>query len=223
MSVAISIVLPVYNQEDHIAAVVQDYRAALAGLPAPYELLLVVNGSRDRSLEICRDLAASCPGVQTLEASPAGWGRAVRVGLAAASGDLLCYTNTARTSGTDLRRLLDIAVAAPDHVVKADRRIRDSLRRRIGSALYNLEARLLHGVTVRDVNGTPKIFPRRFSGLLTLQRDDDLIDLEFCRVCRQRGYRIEQVAVHAAARHGGRSTTRLRSAWRMYRGAWTLT
>ena len=39
-----SVVLPVYRQADHIVGVVQGYAAALQGLKAPVELLLVSNG-----------------------------------------------------------------------------------------------------------------------------------------------------------------------------------
>ena len=221
MTPRLSIVLPVHNQADHIARVVQDYSSALAGLPA-FELLLVENGSRDASRAACAALAAADPAVRLLVADRPGWGHAVRLGLAAAQGEVLAYSNSARTAPADLRRMLDLALAGPPQVLKADRQLREGPLRRLGSALYNLEARLLFGVRLRDVNGTPKVFPRRFAALLGLRRDDDLLDLEFCAICRREGYPVRQVPVAAAARHGGRSTTRLGSAWRMYRGALAL-
>ena len=222
MRPVLSVILPVHNQADHIAPVVDEYRAALSGLAVGHEILLVVNGSRDASLACCRALAARYPDVIALEAPRAGWGLAVRAGLGAARGDVLCYTNSARTRGEDLRRIVKVALSNPLAVVKADRRLRDGLRRRIGSLLFNLEARSLFGITTRDVNGTPKVFPRRFAALLALTRDDDLIDLEFCAACRREGYPILQVPVDSRNRHGGRSTTNWRSALRLYRGAWAL-
>jgi hypothetical protein len=48
-----SIVVPVYNQADHIEIVLLEYIAALERLDFPTEILPVVNGPRrDRSLEI---------------------------------------------------------------------------------------------------------------------------------------------------------------------------
>lgn len=221
MTPVLSIVLPVHNQADHLAHVIREYRVALAGLP-PFELLLIENGSRDGTRAACAELAAQDPTLRLIVAKQGGWGRAVRLGLQAATGEWLAYANTARTTGADLRRLVDDALAGPAAVVKADRRQRDGALRRLGSALYNLEARLLLGVRLRDVNGTPKVFPRRFGALLGLRRDDDLIDLEFCAICRREGYPVRQIPVFASARHGGRSTTRLRSALRLYRGAFAL-
>lgn len=217
-----SIVLPVYNQADHLRAVVVSYLDALDQRQESYELLLVPNGCRDASEEICDGLAREFPHVRVVPCPTAGWGAAVRTGLAAATGERLCYTNLARTTGPDLIRILDAALANPDAAVKARRPIRDSLRRRLGSALYNLEAAALFGGRVADINGTPKAFPRKMSGLLGLRSDDDLIDLEFVAVCLRERLPLLQVDITSTERHGGSSTTGWRSAKRMYTGAFRL-
>ena len=62
----------------------------------------------------------------------------------------------------------------PKVVIKANRKIRESWRRRMGYLLYNLECRALFDLSVWDINGTPKVFPRSFTALLNLARDDDL-------------------------------------------------
>lgn len=218
----VSIILPVYNQADHIEQIVSEYEAALTRLPTPHELLLVVNGSRDRSLAVCQELAATYDTVRVVSSTQGGWGLAVKLGLAAARGDILAYTNSARTSPADLLLLLLYTVAYPNVVVKANRKIRDHWRRRLGSLLYNLECRSLFTLSNWDINGTPKVFPRRFEKLLELTRDDDLIDLEFIATCRSQGYPVIEVPIFSTRRHGGTSTTNYRSALRMYWGAYAL-
>ena len=104
-------------------------------------------------------------------------------------------------------------------MVKANRKDREHWRRRLGSLLYNLECRALFDLSYWDVNGTPKVFPRSFDRLLTLARDDDLIDAEFCMTCRRENYPMVEVPIFSHRRHGGASTTTLRSAMRMYLGA----
>lgn len=215
----ISIVLPVYNQADHIAAVVEEYETALDKVPTPHEILLVVNGCRDNSLDVCKDLAESYPSVTLIHSEKAGWGRAVVLGLAAAKGDLLCYTNLARTHVKDLTLILLYATVHTDIVVKANRKIRDSWHRRLGSLLYNLECRALFDLSYWDINGTPKVFPRSFEKLLSLSRQDDLIDAEFNALCRREGYPVLEVPIFSSLRHGGASTTSTISALRMYWGA----
>lgn len=218
----VSIVLPVYRQADHIAGVVDAYVTALQAAGMAYEILLVVNGPEDGSWEACEKLAATRAGVRALRSDPAGWGNAVRTGLRASIGDPVCYTNSARTTAADLVRIASYGLANPDTVVKATRKLRASVMRRLGSLVYNLECRALFNLHYWDINGTPKVFPRRFGKLFELQRTDDLIDLEFCVVCRREGYGMLDVPVPAQPRHGGRSTTRLASAWHMYAGAWQL-
>jgi glycosyltransferase involved in cell wall biosynthesis len=218
----VSIVLPVYNQADHLEQVIPAYEDALARLPIAHELVLVPNGCRDESPQICRELAARYPTVQTYESPKGGWGRAVQLGLASAKGDLLCYTNLARTGPSELLLLLMYASVYPNAVVKANRKIRESWRRRLGSLLYNLECRALFDLSYWDVNGTPKVFPRTFGKLLSLTRDDDLIDAEFAYICRREDYPMLEVPIFSTRRHGGKTTTNYRSALKMYWGAYKL-
>jgi glycosyltransferase involved in cell wall biosynthesis len=218
----ISIVLPVYNQADHIDTIVQEYTTALERIEHLYELILVVNGSRDQSFEVCQALAKQHSSVRVLHSLQGGWGLSVKLGLKASQGEILCYTNSARTSPQDLILLLLYAVAYPNVVIKANRKIRENWRRRLGSLLYNLECRALFDLAYWDINGTPKVFPRQFEKLLMLQRDDDLFDVEFNLICRREGYPILEVPIFSARRHGGKSTTNYHSALKMYWGAYQL-
>jgi len=216
----ISIVLPVHNQADHLREIISLYQAELKRLEIAYEMLLVPNGCTDDSEQIAQALAAERPEIQVVVSSAKGWGHAVAAGLARTKGDLLCYTNSARTAPGDLALVLLYARAYSATVVKATRKIREGFFRRLGSLLYNLECRALFDLSYWDVNGTPKVFPRQFESLLTLKRRDDLIDLEFNVICRRRAYPMVEVPIFSSSRrHGGRSTTHLLSALRMYWGA----
>jgi glycosyltransferase involved in cell wall biosynthesis len=218
-----SIVLPVYNQADHIEGVLQEFVAVLSRLDFAYELLPVVNGPRrDRSLEICQHLEQQLPVIRTLCIDAGGWGRAVRAGLGMARGDLLCFANSARTTAKDLLLLLLYGSIHSDSVIKASRKIRESRSRRLGSLLYNLECRALFDLPYWDINGTPKVFGRHLSRLLDLTRDDDLIDLEFHVICRKEGYPMLEVPIFSKSRRSGKSTTGFGAAYRMYTGALEL-
>ena len=218
-----SVILPVYNQADHIGAVLEEYLSGLQNLHVPYELLLVINGvRRDNSLEICRQFESRYSCIRTICTDLGGWGHAVRVGLSEARGDLLCYTNSARTTARDLVLMLIYGSVHQDSVIKATRKIRSSGRRRLGSLLYNLECRALFDLPYWDVNGTPKVFPRSLSPLLKLHSNDDLIDLEFNVICRREDYPVIEVPIFSTKRHSGKSTTSIRSAFHMYWGAWRL-
>ncbi|HEY9712554.1 MAG TPA: glycosyltransferase [Chroococcales cyanobacterium] len=219
----ISVVLPVHNQEDHITEIVRSYIEVLGKIPGKHEIVLVTNACRDRSAEICKGLESEYPGVvRAFDTERGGWGLSVKLGLEKSEGEILCYTNSARTSSEILTLSLLYAVAYPKVVIKANRKIRDSWRRRLGSLIYNLECRAFFDLPTWDINGTPKVFPRNFEKLLKLTRDDDLIDAEFNAICRRENYPMLEVPVLSTKRHGGKSTTNYNSALKMYWGAYEL-
>lgn len=218
----ISIVLPVHNQADHIGEIIYQYEAALLKLQNPYELILVVNNCRDQSLAVCQALAQESKTIRVIHSQEGGWGLAVNLGLQQAQGDILCYTNSARTSPENLVLVLLYAVVYSHAVVKANRKIRDSWVRRLGSLLYNLECRALFDLAYWDINGTPKVFHRHFDQLLALTCNNDLIDAEFNIICRREEYPVLEVPIFSFRRHGGKSTTNYRSALRMYWGLYGL-
>lgn len=57
----ISVVVPVYNSEHSLGPLLERLEAVLAGLGRPFEVLLVNDGSRDRSWEVICELAGSRP------------------------------------------------------------------------------------------------------------------------------------------------------------------
>ncbi len=218
----ISIVLPVYNQASFIQVTVDKYIESLNKIPIKYEIILVVNSHKDDSFAICEKLSKTYPTVKAFQIPQSGWGRAVKFGIKQSQGDFICYTNSARTKAKDLILFLLYSLANPDVVIKANRKIRDSFLRRFGSLFYNIECRSLYDLSNWDVNGTPKVFPRKFKKLLDLTRDDDLIDLEFNYVCREKEYPMLEIPIFFPQRQGGKSTTGLKSAFSMYLGAWRI-
>lgn len=218
-----SLVLPFHDQADHVAVVVRAFLAELAKLDRRCELVLVPNGCRDASPEICAELAARHPQeIQVVALERGGWGRAVNAGLEAARGELLGYTNSARTTPATAMMMLAYAFAYPDVMLKATRRSREGVGRKLGSVVYNFECRRLFDLATWDVDGTPKLFPRTFRHLLQIDSDSELFDLEVLRACRYAGYPVIEVPVQASDRFGGRSTTRWRTAARMLWGAYRL-
>jgi glycosyltransferase involved in cell wall biosynthesis len=222
MTPTFSLILPVYNQADHIAAVVQQYRAVLQEILSTYEIILVPNGCRDASITVCETLARETPELQVQVSERDGWGRAVRHGLSVAQGEVLCYTNAARTGPDDLRLLVLYGIANPNAVVKAHRRSRESLKRKVGSFLFNLECRALWDLPTWDVNATPKVFHRAIYETIKLTADGNLLDLELYAQCTRLGIPVLEIPIYSWYRHGGESTTGYASAVKMYLGAYRL-
>jgi hypothetical protein len=115
--------------------------------------------------------------------------------------------------------ILNYAKVNNDNVVKATRIIREKMTRKIGSTLYNLECRILYQVPIWDVNGTPKVIPRKVYEQLDVRSDDDLIDAEIMIKCVRNKVRIIEIPViSTVALSAGSSTTNYASAYKMYKG-----
>ena len=215
----ISLVLPCRNQADHIAEILARYVNVLGQFGEPFELVVVPNASVDATTEIVHQIARNDSRIVVVPSEQGGWGLAVRLGLSHARGDVLGYTNTARTDPAILPRFVARHLQGGRNLVKARRIARHAPLRELGSAVYNLEARALFGVGCRDINGTPKIFSAAFQRSANLTANGDLLDLELMVQAHRRGVRIEELDLPGFRRHGGRSSTTLKSAWRLYAGA----
>ena len=69
MSVEISVVVPVYNEEESVPEVHRRLTEVLAGVARSYEIVLVDDGSHDRSWELIRGIAAGDPRVRGISFS----------------------------------------------------------------------------------------------------------------------------------------------------------
>src|SRR2546423_11048308 len=83
---SISMVLPAYNEETNIALAVESADRALTRTGLECELIVVNDGSCDRTGELLRELAPRLPRLRIVEHFPnRGYGGALRAGFAAAS------------------------------------------------------------------------------------------------------------------------------------------
>jgi glycosyltransferase involved in cell wall biosynthesis len=188
-----------------------------------WEVLFVVNGSKDDSFAKATQLVAGNPNVKVHNLEHGGWGRAVKYGIQQASGELICYTNSARTTIEDILLILTYALANDKVVLKTTRVIRESFVRRIGSIIYNYENRKLLGTPLWDVNGTPKVFAAQFIKGMDIISEGDLIDAEIMARIYRKGIKIVEVLIVSTNRvGGGKSTTSFKSAWKMYTGLLNL-
>jgi glycosyltransferase involved in cell wall biosynthesis len=222
MKPKISVILPIYNQQAQLAFLYEQYTSKLPTLNVTWELMFVVNGSKDDSYKIAQQYTEQNPNVKCYNLEKGGWGRAVKFGLGEATGELICYTNSARTAVEDLILVLRCALANEGIVIKTTRVIRESMVRKIGSILYNYENRLLLGTPLWDVNGTPKVIPSQYMEGLNIFSEGDLIDAEIMAKLFRKNAPLVEILITSTKRISGKSTTKFSSAWKMYKGLFNL-
>jgi glycosyltransferase involved in cell wall biosynthesis len=83
----VSVVMPAYNEADILETSVKEVVTGLRERGESFEVLIVENGSTDRTLVIAQEVASQLPEVHVEQSPVADYGRALRHGLLAATGD----------------------------------------------------------------------------------------------------------------------------------------
>ena|SRR3989338_9780760 len=210
-----SIVFPVMNQADHIEKVIRSYHQELSKQKFSFELIAVVNCTKDKSYEICRKVSKSLNNVTCYVLTGCGYGLGILHGFKKAKGKYLCYLNCARIHTPDLLRTLNHFLVDDTVIVHGVRLQRENEKRRLGSLLYNLFCRGFFRIPDRDINGNPNIFSRKLYDRLKLKFTDSMIDLELLEKAKKLNLPVVEVPVFDYSRHGGRSTSNLKTIFRL--------
>lgn len=217
----ISLILPFYLQGAHMQSVIDDYKQSLDKFGETYEIIIIDNGVEGLESEETEEVVSAEPRIIRGKLRKKGWGLALRWAFARVRGKYICYTNSARTSGSDAMNLFRYAMLSEDAIVKAARPERARIRRWV-SLFYNIENRVLLGTPVWDVNASPKIIPRKVLEKLTLTTSDDLFDAELLYQAYRNHVPIVEVPFLKWERKSGESSTNWLTAVRLFFGVWKL-
>jgi glycosyltransferase involved in cell wall biosynthesis len=203
----LSFFFPALNEEDHVAAVVEEALSVLPRFVDDLEVTVVDDGSSDRTGAIADDLAARDPRVRVIHhESRRGYGGAVRSGLVAATKPWVFYTDGDRQFALeDLARLIAASDGA-DAVVGYREKRADPARRLFVAWVYNHLIGLLFGGGWRDVDCAFKLFRREVFARVPLERvrsNGAFFSPELLITLRRAGIRVRQVGVRHFPRTAG--------------------
>jgi len=204
----ISIVYPMYNEEDNIHHAVQIAQREL-GLAADgdYEIVIVDDASTDRTGQIAEELAAADPRVKLVH-HPVNrkLGGSIRTGFANSTGEIVIYMDA--DIPCDLTHVHEglPKFEQADVVVGYRTNRHEGALRWLYTRTYNLLVRTLLKVAVRDVNCPFKLFKRQVIGAMDLRSEGSFIDAEMLAEARRLGFTIEQIPVEFIPRQAGEST-----------------
>ncbi len=185
----ISIVYPMYNEEDNIYQAVEMAQREL-GLAADgdYQIVIVNDASTDRTGQIAEGLAAADLRIKPVH-HPVNrkLGGGIRTGLANSTGALPKFEQA-------------------DVVVGYRTNRHEGVLRWLYTRTYNLLVRILLKVAVRDVNCPFKLFKRQVVEAMDLRSEGSFIDAEMLAEARRLGFTIEQIPIAFIPRQAGEST-----------------
>lgn len=160
----LSVIVPAYNEEERIEKTLREYTEGLKATGRDFEIIVVCDGSKDRTAEIAGKYAKVLSFPNRL-----GKGGGVIEGFKAAGGDVLSFTDADNSLKVDqFIKLLEEMDATGAGCVIADRKSKESvivesqyLIRRFASEAFNfLLSRAIFGLKVRDSQCGGKVFKR---------------------------------------------------------------
>jgi len=201
----LSVVIPVYNEEESLPPLWAELREVLADLGLVFEVVFVDDGSHDRSAEIIRSFREADPRVRLVRLK-ANWGEtaATDAGFKAARGRRVVVMdadlqNDPRDIPTLLSHLDHWDAATGWRVKRAEG---DNLVRRASSRVANGIRNWLSDETIQDSGCTFRAFRRECLRGLVLYRGFHRF---IPTLLKMRGYRVIEVPVSHRPRRFGRS------------------
>ncbi|MGV8073618.1 MAG: glycosyltransferase family 2 protein [Syntrophobacteraceae bacterium] len=204
---SLSVVLPARNEEATIESVIEEVLAVVQELRLEYEIILVNDGSTDRTGEIGRTLVRRVPNLRLIEHFPGRhYGGALKAGFAAATKELIAFFPADKQFVfSEIDRLL--AKLTEAEIVSGYRSHRqDNLIRRFNCFGWNTAVRILFGHLCRDIDCGFKVFRREILERVKLVSDGAPIDTELLAGAKARSYRIAEVEVTHLPRIAGKAT-----------------
>lgn len=199
----LSIIIPAHNEERRLPPSLSRIDAFLRTQPFTAEVIVVENGSRDRTSEVTRAFAVDHPYVRLLEVKTRGKGLAVKAGMLAARGEyrFICDTDLSMPIEEIIAFLpphsdgYDISIATREG--KGARRVGEPEFRHIMGRVNNILIKLFAVRGFEDTQCGFKMFNARAAqDLFAVQRMSGIgFDVEILFLAKKRDYAVREVPI----------------------------
>jgi dolichyl-phosphate beta-glucosyltransferase len=203
----LSIVIPAYNEEQRILSTIKEIQEHFASQQRSIEVLVVNDGSVDRTAEIVTEFAKDFPVLRLLSlVKNSGKGAAVRAGMLEAQGAVVLFTDAdGSTPISEFDRLERVLKSkAADLVIgsravqNSDTKIEAKVVRKLIGRIFNLCVNLLAVPEIKDTQCGFKLFTNASAKILFNKQKFPRFsfDLEILWRARKLGMRIEEVGIN---------------------------
>ncbi|MDJ0865644.1 MAG: glycosyltransferase family 2 protein [Myxococcota bacterium] len=171
MSVEISVVVPLLDERQNLAPLLDGVRAALEETGRPYEVLFVDDGSRDGSFEVLEELHEKHPEVRVIQfRRNFGKAAAYAAGFRHARGAVIATLDAdLQDDPAEIPRMLGELEAGADLVTGWRRERADRAGKRRLSQFFNAVTRAASGLELHDFNCGLRVMRREVADSLRLQ------------------------------------------------------
>jgi glycosyltransferase involved in cell wall biosynthesis len=215
----ISLVLPAHNEEPNIRTVVNEAKEVLPSAFTDYEVIVVNDGSKDRTLEIAEAMAGEDSHVRVVN-HPVnrGYGAALTSGFNAATGDYIMFMDSDRQF--DINDIHNLTPFVEEYDIVAGYRIKrnDPAHRLLNAWIFGMAVRVMFAINIKDIDCAFKVFHADVLRGINLESPGALINTEILAKAKVQGRTITQVGVnHYPRLEGEQSGASLKVVVRAFR------
>jgi glycosyltransferase involved in cell wall biosynthesis len=201
--VYLSIVIPAYNEEKRLPDTLEKVTAFLLEQEYSYEVLVIENGSTDRTLEIARSFSERFAFIRAIHEDGRGKGLAVRRGMLEANGEyrFMCDADLSMPI-EEVNAFLAPEMQAADIVIGSREapgavRYNEPDSRHIGGRLVNLLIRMLALPGLQDTQCGFKMFSAESAAVLFPRQTMTgwSLDIELLFIARRHGFTIQELGI----------------------------
>lgn len=200
----VTLFFPVYGDERTVRRVAEKALAVLADVAEDYEVLIIDDGSPDKSGEIADELAKEYPKVKVIHHSKnMGYGAAIKTGLANSRFEWICFTDGDDEYDVhDLYKLLPLADFY-DLIITFRYVKLYSGKRQFISSVYNRLLRTIFRTTYRDISTGFRLVRKSLIEQLDIQSSSPFVGAEMTIKTMLKGYRVGEVGIQTFPREFG--------------------
>jgi glycosyltransferase involved in cell wall biosynthesis len=180
---------------------------ALEPLVDDYEVIVVNDGSKDRTQEVVEELASRNPHVRCVtHPKNKGYGEALRTGFSSSTKELIFFTDGDKQFDIQEVKGFIPAIADADMVIGYRRPREDPPIRILYAIGWKLLVTMLFGYAARDIDCAFKLFRREVWENVKVNSGGATFSAEFLVKARRKGYRIKELRVTHYPRTAGSPT-----------------
>jgi glycosyltransferase involved in cell wall biosynthesis len=204
----LSVFFPAYNEEENVPIVVEKTLEVLPRVADEYEVIIVNDGSQDRTGEVSEELSKAHPSVRVISHEVnRGYGGALRSGFRAARYPWVAFIDSdGQFDFADIKPFLPLTQNA-DLILGYRLQRADSAVRRFYTFGWALIPRILLGMDARDYSCGFKLIKKSvIEAIEPLQGEEKVYQIELLVKAKRKGFRFAEVGVHHYPRVLGKQT-----------------
>lgn len=202
---SLSVFLPAFNEEDSIAPAVEGVVKVLKSLDIDWEVLVINDGSKDKTAEVVKSLEEKYPNVRLINHEVnEGYGHVLKTGFARAKYPWVAFVDSdGQFDFAEIKKLIEKTDEA-DVILGYRLNRADPFRRRIFTWGWKMLAFMLLGLNVRDYSCGFKLVKKKvIEDISPIESEEKVTQIEMLIKAQKMGYKFAEVGVHHYARKAG--------------------